>query len=323
MKYEVFGDTGLTVSKLALGGGPFGSHMSEEESFTVLDAFVENGGTMLDTANIYGRWAPGNAPRSELCIGKWLKERKIRDKVVLDSKCACPNLMTMHINRLSAQEVAHDLHESLRNLNTDYLDFFWLHHDDPNRPVEEILETLNRFWREGKILHFGLSNWRLPRIRKAVAYAKLSGLKGFSARQVMHNLAEANVSALEADRMTWLGEEGIGYHIATQMPIFAYSPQAQGYFTLSRKPDFQTNSKYAHVRSFYENAISSRRAEAVATLAKERNCDPTQIALAFLLNHQYFQIIPIIGAHSVQELQLSLGALEIELSLTEMEFLQG
>ena len=72
MKYEMFGDTGLTVSKLALGCGPFGSHLSEEESFKILDEFIENGGTMLDTANIYGRWAKGYLPRSEMCVGKWI-----------------------------------------------------------------------------------------------------------------------------------------------------------------------------------------------------------------------------------------------------------
>ena len=109
----------------------------------------------------------------------------------------------------------------------------------------------------------------------------------------MHNLAEANVPALQPDRMTWLGEEGINYHVATQMPIFAYSSQAQGYFTLSREKDFLTSDKYAHVRSFYENPVSRRRSDATAAVAKARNVDPTQIALAYLLNRQYFQIIPL------------------------------
>ena len=91
----------------------------------------------------------------------------------------------------------------------------------------------------------------------------------------MHNLAEANVPALQPDRMTWLGEEGINYHVATQMPIFAYSSQAQGYFTLSREKDFLTSDKYAHVRSFYENPVSRRRSDATAAVAKARNVDRT------------------------------------------------
>lgn len=156
--------TNLRVSDIALGGGVLGSRISDQASFDILDCFVGNGGTFIDTANVYGRWNPGNLPLSELLIGRWMKQHRLRSKLVVATKGACHALETPNIKRLAPEEIREDLESSLKSLQTDYIDLYYLHADDPKREVGEIIETLNSFVREGKVRYFACSNWSAERM---------------------------------------------------------------------------------------------------------------------------------------------------------------
>ena len=158
--------TDLTVSALSLGTGGMGTHVSHDDSFRILDRYVERGGNFLDTAHIYAAWVPGGGGASERTIGDWIRTRGARDAVAIGTKGGHPHLETMTISRLSPQEIVQDLDESLERLQIETIDLYWLHRDDPKRPVGELIETLTDAVTQKKIRYFGVSNWRLPACKR-------------------------------------------------------------------------------------------------------------------------------------------------------------
>ena len=196
MLYTAIPNTALTPSALCMGSNMMGSVTDKQTSFRLLDAFVAAGGTFLDTAKVYADWLPGERSVSEKTIGEWLRHSGKRSQVVVATKGAHPELATMHIGRLSPAEIVADLDASLRHLQTDVIDLYWLHRDDVKRPVAEILETMESQVRAGKIRYYGCSNWRAGRIGEAQAYARSQGWTGFVADQMMWSLAAVDYAAL-------------------------------------------------------------------------------------------------------------------------------
>ena len=163
MRFVRLGNTSLRVTDLALGTGALASRVDEKTSLAIMDCYIGEGGNFIDTANVYGRWNPGNLPLSEMMIGKWLSFHHLRDKVVLATKGAADNEGEKGKKRLSREEIRHDLHDSLKNLKTDYIDLYYLHQDDPTREVGEIMETMNELKREGLVRYFAsVSYTHLP-----------------------------------------------------------------------------------------------------------------------------------------------------------------
>ncbi len=196
MRLRTITGTDLHASVICLGALPFGVTLSEDLSFTLMDRFLAEGGNFIDTALVYGEWLPDGKGRSERTVGKWVKQRRTRDRVIIGTKGAHPRLSSMDVPRLARDEIVADLDESLGNLQTDYIDLYWLHRDDPRRPVAEILHTLNEQGERGKIRYFGCSNWRLDRIQAAQDYAAEHGIRGFAGNQLMWSLAVPNHAAL-------------------------------------------------------------------------------------------------------------------------------
>jgi aryl-alcohol dehydrogenase-like predicted oxidoreductase len=319
VRYITIPNTNLEVSALCLGTGAYGTQVDEETAFQIMDRFVEIGGTFFDTANVYGRWNPDGQPVSEIIIGRWLEARKCRKKIVLATKCACPNLSTMHIPRLSSQEIEADLEDSLKNLKTDYIDLFWLHHDDPNRPVAEILDTLGRQVEAGKILQFGCCNWSVSRLREAWEYANLKQIRGFVAHQMLWNLASVNVEELNDLKMVAMNEQFFEFFMETGLPVVAYSSQAKGFFSMALHEDFAYNPAEENSRYFF-NPTTMERAERVQQLSTKLGVETTQVALSYLF-HQPILTIPIVGPSNVRELEDSVGSLDIHLSAEDTSFL--
>ena len=160
------------VSVISLGTGGAGANYDRATAFAMLDAFFEEGGNFVDTAHVYNDWIPGERSRSEKLLGAWMKERRNRSGVLLATKGAHPDLAQMQVGRLSPAEIQADLEESLRFLQVETIDLYWLHRDDPTRPVEEIIDTLEAQVQAGKIRYFGCSNWRLERIQAAQLYSR-------------------------------------------------------------------------------------------------------------------------------------------------------
>jgi aryl-alcohol dehydrogenase-like predicted oxidoreductase len=267
MIYRNIKGTDLNASCICLGTADFGGNVGKEESFRLLDAFSDMGGNFIDTAHVYGNWIPGERSTSEKMLGMWLKERKVRGKLIIATKGAHPELSSMHIPRMSPAEIQTDLNESLEYLGVDSIDLYWLHRDDPNRPVGEILETLNEQVRKGKIRYFGCSNWKTSRLKEAMEYASKHGLKGFAARQNQWSLAKVNPGVIKDPTVRQMDEEAVEYHKQTGLAAVPYTSQARGYFTRMARGEEAKIKDW--VKATYCNAENDLRLERVKRVAKD------------------------------------------------------
>src|SRR5579859_3452402 len=230
MRYVTLPQTDLTVSRVALGSSMIGSRVNRDDSFALLDAFVEAGGTFLDTAHVYANWSPGPRNISEKTIGAWLKATGARDRLVIATKGGHPEPGQGRISRLSPAEIVGDLDESLDLLGIERVDLYWLHRDDPSRPAGEMLEVVNEQARLGKIRYFGCSNWRPQRIREAQAYASAHNLRPFVASQIFWSLAVPNPGVVAWDHAD-MDDDAEAYYATAGISVHAFTSQARGFFT--------------------------------------------------------------------------------------------
>jgi aryl-alcohol dehydrogenase-like predicted oxidoreductase len=328
MEYATLPGTDLRLSAICLGAGGFGSSIARDTAFAILDAFVESGGNCADSAHIYAAWTPGGWGISERTLGAWLKMRGLqsgpaRTQFVVGTKGGHPNLDTMQVSRLSPTEITQDLNESLDRLDTEYIDMYWLHRDDPAVPVGEILEVLNQHLRAGRIRAIGASNWSIARIEEAAAYARSHGLRTFCASQIGYSLASApagsaGAGTLYMDQPTW------EWHRRSGMPVVAYSSQALGFFSGKYRPDGtgpQTD-KGRTVAATYFNAGNFGRLARAQALAGDKGRPTNDVALAYLLN-QPFPVVAIVGSQAVDQIRASCRAAGLRLSVEEVAWLAG
>jgi aryl-alcohol dehydrogenase-like predicted oxidoreductase len=319
MKEITMPDTDLSVSPIALGSSEFGKGgLVGKAGFELLDEYVALGGNFIDTAHVYADWLPGEKSSSEKAIGRWLAERKNRDRVVLGTKGAHPDLATMDIPRLSRQDIARDLNESLDYLQTDWIDIYWLHRDDTDRPVSEIIETLNEQVKAGKIRYFGCSNWKISRIQEAQDYAAKNGIQGFAANQPMWSLAAPDMDAVPDKTLAAMDRQTMDFHRKTGMAVIPYSSQAKGFLTKLATGAATSEGD----RRAYDNAANRERLKRAQTLAQRYGVTVTEIALAYFLG-QPFVVVPIIGPKRTDHLRESLKAVDVNLTADEVEYLEG
>jgi aryl-alcohol dehydrogenase-like predicted oxidoreductase len=304
-------NTNLTPSQLCLGTSNFGATIPQADAFALMDAFVEQGGNFLDTAHVYANWIP-SLPRSisEKTIGAWMKARGNRQHIIIGTKGAHPDLATMHISRLAPADIVQDLNESLQHLQTETIDLYWLHRDDPTRPVGEIIDTLDAQVKAGKIRAFGCSNWSTARMKAAWDYANAQGCHGFVANQPMWSLAQPNPAAFGMPGLAAMDGDMFAFHQQSGWAVIPYTSQARGFFSKVAAQGAIGLSE--RDRQAYWNATNERRATTVKQLAQEYQATPAQIALAYLLC-QPVPTIPVIGCRTLAHLQDSVGAAAITL----------
>jgi aryl-alcohol dehydrogenase-like predicted oxidoreductase len=315
---------GISVSVLCLGAGPLGTRTSRDESFRMLDLYLEHGGNFLDTAHIYAAWVADGWGVSERTIGEWIRLRSVRDQVVIGTKGGHPHLNSMHVSRLAPADIRSDLSESLDRLQVDVIDLYWLHRDDPNRPVDEMLETLHALVGEGKIRAYGCSNWSAARMREAQEYAAAHGMTGFEANQPGWSLAARNANAGGDTTIRFMDEEAYRFHLETNLPVAAYSSQANGFFSgaygrgiLPPAPGVNQG-----VVSNYYSETNFARLDRARLLAARYNCSANDIALAYLTS-QPFPTSAILGCGTLEHLQQSLTASDLLLGKDDLDFLLG
>lgn len=308
--------TPLSVSPLCLGGVPFGNTITEAESFALLDRFVALGGNFLDTARIYSDWVPGEPRRSERIIGDWMTARRNRARLVLATKGAHPFIDSVDIPRTSVAEIRDDLEGSLRTLRTDVIDLYWLHRDDPTRPVEHFIDLLNAFLREGKIRAFGASNWTAARLRAASDYAKKSGQQGFTANQPFWCLGVAASRPPPFTGFVKFDAEAYRFHRETGMAVIPYTSQANGFFSKLARGDTGLEKHDFHVPA---NLAAGR---IVQELAAAKRVAPSAIVLAYLWSRP-FPVVPIIGSRTIAQLEDGIAALPVRLTAAELASLEA
>lgn len=294
-----------SVSQLIIGSDYFSPEDMDQVSY-VLNAYTERGGNTIDTALVYG------GGKSEKAVGLWLQQQKSREKVNLFTKGAHHDSTGP---RVRPECIEQDLQISLERLQTDRIELYGLHRDDPEVEVGPIMEALNKQMEEGLIHAFGASNWTSKRIQEANDYASTHGLRGFSFSSPNLSLAKPNepfwadcVSADTADCQ---------WHQQSQLPLLSWSSQARGFFSGRFTPENRDNADIVRVFYSEDNWERLRRAE---ELAKQKNATAIQIALAYVLN-QPFPTCALIGPRNEAEMDSCFAATSIALSAEERQWL--
>lgn len=275
----------------------------------LLDAYVERGGTAIETAHDYARG------ETEGIIGDWLRARGLRHEMLMMTKGAQHDQHL--VRRVTPEAITVDLHESLARLGVDTVDFFMLHRDDPATPVASIIDCLNEHMVAGHIRAFGGSNWTHLRIDEAHRYAARHGRQSFAASSP--NLALAvPMEPLWHDCLSVSSDaQALDWYCARQFPLISWSSQARGFFSGRFSPDDKGDPDVVRVYYNDENWERLRRAR---ELASRLACTATQMALAWVL-HQPFPTFALIGPRTVEELDDCIGALDIHLSPTDIRWL--
>lgn len=272
----------VEVTKLILGTCYFGTDISEAVSYDLLDTYYAAGGRTLDTARAYGLTSAG-VSESERLIGRWMKGRGVRNEMVVISKGGFPAPGDMHASRLSARELRADLEASLRDLDTDTIDLYFLHRDDPRIPVNGLMDTLHEFVESGAVRAIGASNWTTARIREANAYARRAGKTPFTASEIQWSLASSTPADWKDDTLVCMNAEEYADYLEMKLPVMAFSPQAKGIFS-----KYIAGGKAAlspKVIDRFLTAENLRKIERVRALVEQTGFSPAALALGYLLNN--------------------------------------
>jgi aryl-alcohol dehydrogenase-like predicted oxidoreductase len=289
-----------------------------EYSLDLLDGIFARGCTTFDSAHGY---CDGDAER---VLGLWMEARRNREQIVILTKGAHHN---QDRRRVTPFDIHSDLHDSLARLRTDYIDLYLLHRDDPSVPVEPIVDTLNELKHLGSIRAFGGSNWSHQRLRQANEYAERSGQTPFTLSSPNVSLAE-QVDEPWAECITLTGrknDEARKWYAETQMPVFAWSSLASGFFTGRFRREnltlFPEEDYWARLAiRCYASEDNFKRLDRAEELARQKGMPTPQIALAYVLNLP-LNLFALVGCRTPQEFEVNLGALEIKLTPDEMKWL--
>lgn len=318
MEYKRLKNTDLTVSTIALGTDVYGTDLDEKTSFEMLNFYVQNGGNIIDTANVYADWAPGERGRSEKLIGRWLKNRGNRQKYIISTKGGHPNLDTMSVSRLSHSELTSDLDESLRRLGTDYVDIYWLHRDDELLEVSDIMDTLDGFVKSGKVRYIGMSNWTCKRIEEAQKYAENNSKTMLAASQIQYSAAQPNIESNDPT-LVLMNDDEYNYFKNHDMTVFAFASQAKGFFSKLHAGGEEALSKKARDR--YLNEISLARFERIEKLSAELGHTVGEIAISVLASNYDFDTVPIVGCKNTVQLKESMNGAALRLTKEQIEYI--
>ena len=316
MRYQLIPKTDLNAAVICLGTGGLGSVTDRETSFRMLDAYLDAGGNFIDTAKVYADWLPGERSISEKTIGAWVNARGNRSKVILATKGAHPDLSSMSVPRLSAGEIVSDLDASLKHLGTDTIDLYWLHRDDPERPVEDILGTLAQQTKAGKVRYFGASNWKVERLKAAQNWAYQNQVSGFVASQIFWNIGLPDPERIGDKTIAYMDAATWRYHVDKGLAVLAYTSQANGYFTRRAAGEAVSET----LRQVYHQVENEARLECIRALSGQTGLSASQIGLAYL-TCQPFPAFPIIGSRTQEQLEDSLTAADVTLTPGQVSYL--
>ena len=308
MEKRRLGRSELHIAPLMLGGNVFGWTADEATSFAILDAFVDAGFNAIDTADVYARWSPAGAGASETVLGAWLKSSGKRDKVVIATKVGME--LGEGQTGLSAKWITRAVEDSLKRLQTDYIDLYQSHRDDPGTPQAETGETYAALVKAGKVRFVGASNFEPARLASAVDLAEANGWPRYETLQPLYTLYDR--AGFESALADLCADRDIGvipfYGLASGFLTGKYKSQAD----LAKSPRGRTAAKYLNDRGLaIVAALEGQGARLGATAA--------QVALAWLMTKV---AAPIASATSVAQLQELVAAAKLSLDAEAMRALE-
>lgn len=308
MEKVKLGKSELKVPVICLGGNVYGWTVAEADAFRQLDAALEAGLNFIDTADVYSRWAPGHkGGESETILGKWLAKGDKRENVILATKVG----MDMGDGKkgLKAAYIEQAVEDSLRRLQTDYIDIYQAHKDDPETPLEETLGAFDKLVRAGKVRHIGASNYSGARLSQALTTSKDNGLVSYICLQPHYNLVERH--AFETDLLPVVQEHTLG--------VIPYFSLAAGFLTgkYRSKEDADGKARGGMVGK-YLNDWGFGVVAALDEVAKAHHSTPARVALAWLISRPGITA-PIASATSDKHLHDLVEATKLNLDARAIE----
>jgi aryl-alcohol dehydrogenase-like predicted oxidoreductase len=304
MRTRKLGNSGVEVSELCFGTDLIGSRIDRATSFQLLDLFYERGGSFIDTGNIYACWLPGcSGGESESTIGAWMAERGNRDRISIATKIGfdypgCEG-------RLTAAEIEQECEKSLRRLQTDRLDVYYAHRDDPATPLAETMEAFSRLVAAGKVRALAASNLPVWRIAEANTLCELRSWPQYVAIEQRHTYFRPRHGANFGPQL-FINDDVRGYCAARGLTLIAYSILAQGAYTRDDRP----------VPAQYAGPDSDERMAALRAVAADTGATPHQVIIAWMLRDG---ILPIIAGSRPEQVAENLAALDVTLTDEEVE----
>ncbi|EIL98161.1 alcohol dehydrogenase [Rhodanobacter thiooxydans] len=306
MQPRPLGNSPLSIAPLAFGGNVFGWSVDEKRSFELLDAFVDAGGNLIDTADVYSAWVPGNrGGESETILGKWLKQSGKREQVVISTKVAKwaeqPGLSPVNIQQA--------VDGSLKRLQVDCIDLYQAHEDDASVPMEETLGAFARLIEAGKVRVIGASNFGAARFADALAMSKQHGLPRYESLQPEYNLVSR--AGYEQELEPLVRRENIG--------VISYYALASGFLSGKYRSaaDLAKSAARGGAVKKFLNPHGLQVLAALDAVAAAHHATPAQVALAWLIARPGLTA-PIVSATSVEQLRELLGATSLQLSDNEI-----
>jgi len=306
MKKIQLSQTGVEVSCLCLGALRFGTRNNYEQSAQLMDMYVEAGGSFIDTANCYDQWcSQGKGGESEVTIGRWLRERGLRDRLFIATKVGFGYQDVP--DGLAASTIISECENSLRRLGIDRIDLYYAHHDDPNTPLEETLSAFNKLVKDGKIRFFGASNYLAWRLADADAISARKGWASFTCVEQRCTYLRPN-SGGDFGPQQIVDRNLMSYCDARGKTILPYTPLLRGAYVRSDRP----------IPSPYLSPDTDIRLAVLKEVARELGATANQVVLAWMM-HRQPPFLPVFSARNPQQMKENLGTLDIALSAEQME----
>lgn len=310
MQYRKLGQSNIEIAPIVFGGNVFGWTADEQRSFELLDALVDNGINMIDTANVYNAWAPGHqGGESETIMGKWLAQSGKRDKVIIATKVGMK--MGDGSEGLSKENIIRSAEDSLKRLQTDHIDLYYAHRDDTDVPLEESLAAFDQLIKEGKVGAIASSNFSGQRLQIALDTARANNLPQFVAHQPEYNLFDRQ--GYEADL------EGVCQR--NKLGVVTYFSLASGFLSgkYRSKADLE-NSKRKDFLGKYMTPRGEQILTALGKVADAHNATMAAVALAWIIQRPSVTA-PIASATSLEQLEQLVKATELTLSASDINLL--
>ena len=321
-KRMIIPNTELSVYPIGLGAANAGLKGNAADTEQIFNTYLELGGNVIDTAHVYSDWVPPERARSERVIGDWLKQSGKRNDIVLITKGGHPDItgpvVDLHKSRMTRADMEQDLNESLEKLRTDHIDIYFYHRDNVEQSIEETIEVMEDFVRQGKIRYYGCSNWSAERMKAADAYCKERGYRGFVADQSLMNLGMKYMNPLEDDTLAYTKDDAYQYHMDTPDNLMMpYMGNCNGFFHM-----YEKRGEAEVVGNPYCTPQNLEVAKRVMVLKEKYNCSITQVVLGYFY-HQPFTCLPLYGTTNVEHIADACKTLEVPFTEEDYKWVLG
>ncbi len=308
MKRVTLGQSSIEIAPIVFGGNVFGWTADQQQSFKLLDACVEQGINMIDTADVYSAWAPGNSGgESETVIGNWLQQSGKRDQVVIATKVGMP--LPSGSGGLAKQHIINSVEASLKRLQTDYIDLYYAHKDDESVAFDETFAAFLQLQDEGKVRAIASSNYSASRLQQALQFTQQNNLKGFVAHQPEYNLFDR--AGYEGELEEVCQQFGLG--------VVTYFSLASGFLSGKyRNAEDLQQSKRADFVQKYLTPRGLAILDVLTEVAQQHQVSAATVALAWIIARPSISA-PIASATSIEQLQQLCAAASLQLSAAELQ----